>query len=70
MSSYFSIEFIGSYSNLQEFIKNKDWTYDIKKVSNNKAFIKLPENLSEELLFFDNSDINDSGERISKVLIN
>jgi hypothetical protein len=67
MSAFFSIEFLGSYNNLQEFMNNKEWKYEMKKVANNKAFIKVAEDLVEELQFFNNSEINDSGEKITKV---
>ncbi len=56
MSSYFSLNFTGSYSSLQKFFDNQGWIYEIKQVAPNKALVKTSEESGEELTFFQNSE--------------
>ena len=56
MSSYYSLNFTGSFESLQNFLTNQGWRYEIKKISNNKAILKISDDNAEELKFFSNTD--------------
>lgn len=56
MSKYLSIEFEGSYPNLMKFFESKEWTFETKKIASQKIFVKVPEELADEVKFFESSE--------------
>ena len=56
MSSYFSLNFTGSYSLLQNFFDSKGWKCEMKQVAPNKALIKTSDENAEEMRFFANTE--------------
>jgi hypothetical protein len=55
MSSYFSLNFTGSFTSLQKLFDSREWKYEIKQISNNKAFLKTSDEISEEIKYFANT---------------
>jgi hypothetical protein len=58
-SKYFSVEYTGTYLNIQTFLTTRDWNSSVKNVGGYKVFIKLSENFVEELLYMREMDIDD-----------
>ncbi len=53
MSLYFSLNFTGSYSSLQNFFHSKGWQCEMKQVAPNKALVKTSDDeYREEMRFF------------------
>ena len=40
---FHSIDYLGSYSNIQKFISTWVWNYEVKNVGGNKLFLKFSE---------------------------
>jgi hypothetical protein len=67
-SKYLSIEFQGTYQNMLKFFNSKEWDFEAKRINNNKVYVKLSEELSEEVKFFENTPTDDTtGIAITKV---
>src|SRR5690348_13921156 len=60
MSQYLAIQFEGQYSSLLDFFNSKEWKFEIKNIGNNKIFVKLPEELVDEIKFFESPDATSS----------
>jgi len=58
-SKYFSIEYSGTYSNIQKFLTTRDWNSNVKNVCGNKLFLKLSENSVEELKYHKDMEIDE-----------
>jgi hypothetical protein len=56
MSAYFSLNYTGSYTSLQNFFDSQGWKYEMKQVATNKALLKTSDEYSEEMRFFVNSE--------------
>jgi hypothetical protein len=56
MSSFFSLNFTGSFDSLQNFFDGQRWNFEIKQISNSKAILKTSNENTEELRFFVNTD--------------
>jgi hypothetical protein len=67
MSSYFSIEYTGSSAGFNRFVAQKDWNIDIKHVNTGKVLVKAPQDIAEEILFFNGSDIDELNGKIERV---
>ena len=67
-SKYYSVEYTGTYLNIQKFLTTRDWNSSVKNVGGNKLFIKLSENFVEELLYMRDMDMDElKGERINLI---
>ena len=62
MSTFISLEFTGSYSNLMSFFDSKGFKFDVKPVSPNKILIKLPADMVEDLTFFTGNPLDEKEE--------
>ncbi len=56
MSSYYSLDYTGSFESLQNFFTSQGWRYEIKHISNNKSILKTYDDNAKELRFFSNTD--------------
>jgi hypothetical protein len=50
-SKYFSLEYTGTYPNLQSFLTTRGWSAEVKNLGGNKLFLKLSEDSVEELRY-------------------
>jgi len=62
MSKYLSIEFEGPASNLSKFFESKGWNFEIKNIFPHKIFVKVSDELADEVKFFEGTPIDDSKE--------
>ena len=67
MSTFISLEYTGSYSNLMSFFDSKGFKFDVKPVSPNKILIKLSEEQADELKFFKGNALDDKEEAITSI---
>ena len=65
---YLSIEFSGSQKNVLKFFELKNWNFEVKNVGTRKIFLKIEEDLVDEIKFFKNMEIDElSGSQILTV---
>ena len=67
--TYFEVEFEGNYDNISSFIKEKVLC-TIHPHSNNKFLVEINSDDKDDLMFFNNSSMDDSISKIFKVKIN
>ena len=67
MSTYIGIDFDGEYKNLIDFMEDKNWEFEPKRVAKQKAYFKIPEDLYEEISFFKNFQLENSNLTIAEI---
>jgi hypothetical protein len=67
-SKYFSVEFTGAYQGIVNYFNTKDWNYEIKNVGGSKLFLKVSEDLAEEVKYCNDMTIDDvKGDKITNI---
>lgn len=60
MNKYVSIEYSGPYSSLIKFIESKDLKFDVKPVQTGKAFLKISDELLDDVFFLSDAVIDEA----------
>ena len=59
-SKYIKVNYEGEFKSITELIENKEWDIEIKEVENGTVYMKIPEDIEEEVYFFKNLTFNES----------
>ena len=57
---FYSIDYLGTYSNIQNFLSPRGWNYEVKNVGGNKLLLKISEESVEELFYCVDMTFDDS----------
>jgi hypothetical protein len=58
-SKFLSVEFTGTLQGVNKFFESKGWTFETKHISPNKILVKVPEDLVDEVTFFQGTPFED-----------
>jgi hypothetical protein len=59
MSRFLAVEFTGSLTGVNKFFESKGWSFETKHVSDHKIYIRVPEDLEDEVTFFKGTPFED-----------
>ena len=59
MSRFLAVEFTGSLAGVNKFFESKGWSFETKHISNHKIYIRVPEDLEDEVTFFKGTPFED-----------
>ena len=59
-SKYIKVNYEGQFQSITELIESKEWNIDIKEVEEGTVYMKIPEDIEEEVYFFKNLTFNEN----------
>ena len=64
---YLELTFSGDYKKILEFMEGKEWKYMQKRVSPNKIYLEVTNDVNEEMSFFKGSAVDESFNKIEDI---
>lgn len=64
---YLELTFTGDYKKILEFMEGKEWKYMQKRISPNKIYLEVTNDVNEEMSFFKGSAIDESFNKIEDI---
>lgn len=67
-SKFFSLEYTGTFANIQSFLTTRGWNAEVKNVGGNRLFLKLSEDSVEELKYCKDMELDElKGGKICQI---